>query len=67
MSYNPVCPTCKGAMWMDYESSQWGKDYFWKCSKKKKYNPNCPDRNKYLECDKCSKCLFECTCKKEIK
>ena len=58
---NGKCPTCGGVMWMDYESDMTGKSYFWKCSKKKKHNPLCPDRNKYFECYKhdkilCSEC-----------
>jgi hypothetical protein len=46
------CPTCGGAMWQDYESGMWGKDYYWKCSKKKKHNPECPDKTRYWEDDK---------------
>ena len=52
MSYQPKCPTCNGFMWNDYESWMGGKDYFWKCSKKKKHNPGCLDKEKYWECDK---------------
>jgi len=51
MAYNPKCPTCGGVMWQDYESGMWGKDYYWKCSKKKKHNPSCPDKTKYYEND----------------
>ena len=58
--YNPKCPTCGGVMFMDYESSMFGKDYFWRCSKKKKHNPSCQDRTKYFECDKHSRILCEC-------
>ena len=49
MAYNPNCPTCGGEMWSDYDSGMWGKDYYWKCSKKKKHNPNCPDKERYWE------------------
>lgn len=50
---------------MDHDSWMGGKDYYWKCSKKKKDNPTCLNREKHWECDKCNRCLFECTCKKE--
>jgi hypothetical protein len=39
-------------MWQDYESWMGGKDYYWKCSKKKKHNPDCPDKTKYWEDEK---------------
>jgi len=58
--YSPKCPTCNGVMVSDYESSMFGKDYFWRCSKKKKHNPSCQDREKYFECDKHGKILCEC-------
>lgn len=57
------CPTCNGTMWMDYESGQWGKDYFYKCSKKKHHNPTCPDKTVYWECEDCDKPSFLCNCK----
>lgn len=63
---NPVCPTCGGLMVGDYKSGMWGKDYYWRCSKKKKHNPSCLDRNTYYECDKHSRILCqECCFKKE--
>ena len=49
------CPTCNGTMWMDYDSWMGGKDYKYKCSKKKHHNPSCPDKTWYWECDKCEK------------
>jgi len=52
MPYNPKCPTCNGVMLSDYTSSMHGKDYYWKCSKKKKYNPSCPDKTRYYENEK---------------
>lgn len=45
------CPTCGGVMYEGYESWMGGKDYYLKCSKKKKHNPMCPDKNKYWEKD----------------
>lgn len=59
----PKCPTCNGYMHGDYDSWMGGKEYYWKCSKKKKHNPTCPDKNKYFECDKCGKIDKECKCK----
>ena len=59
---NPKCPTCGGVMWSDYQSSQFGKDYYWKCSKKKIHNYSCPDTKRYYECDKHEKINCEiCT------
>ena len=52
---NAKCPTCNGVMLSDYTSSMFGKDYYWRCSKKKKHNPNCLDKNRYYECDKHSR------------
>ena len=49
---NKKCPTCGGIMWQDYTSGMWGKDYYWKCSKKKKHNPSCQDTKRYYEDDK---------------
>lgn len=60
------CPTCSGEMWMDYESWMGGKDYFYKCSKKKHDNPNCQDKQKYWECEKCEKPSFACLCDKRV-
>jgi len=57
---SPKCPTCNGVMVTDYESGMWGKDYFWRCSKKKKHNPSCPDRTRHFECAKHGKILCEC-------
>lgn len=64
--YSPKCPTCKGVMWMDYESGSWGKDYYWKCSKKKQHNPSCPNKERHWECDKCERVSFECSCGKDV-
>jgi hypothetical protein len=63
--YSPKCPTCQGVMWNDYDSWMGGKDYYWKCSKKKKHNPSCLDKERYWECDKCSKIKNDCTCLKK--
>lgn len=55
------CPTCGGVMVQSYTSSMFGKDYYWRCSKKKKHNPDCQDKTWYYECDKHGKILcFKC-------
>lgn len=61
------CPTCNGKMWMDYDSWMGGKDYYYKCSKKKHHNPNCLDNNQYWECSDCEKPSFICSCSSKEK
>lgn len=61
--YNPECPSCGGVMVQDYTSGMWSKDYYWRCSKKKKHNPLCLDKAWHYECDKhekinCSACAL---------
>ncbi len=59
MNKNPKCPTCNGVMVGSYDSSMFGKDYWWRCSKKKNNNPTCHDKDKYFECEKHSKICCE--------